>query len=415
MKRLVPVCLTVVLFGCSTPPQDETAQKPTVMVKAAKAETADVQLTIQAPATIFPREQANISARTTAPILRLRARKGDTVTAGQVLAELEHKDLEAQQAEASANVADAEAALQKAAAGTLPADLERARGQLQSVEAALNQAQKNYDRRRDLFSQGAIPNRDLLASETELAQAKTAVEVARRTLQLLEQQTGKTDIRMAETRVQQAKARQSLVAAQLQFTELRSSLNGTITEQYLYPGDMAKPDAPVFTVMDLSVAIAHAQVSEAEAGRISRGQACSFSQADQPNNSSRGTITVINQAVDPARRTVEVWCELSNRQGNLKAGMFGSVTVSVGRAEHAVVLPESAVQFQEGSARGTALVVDQQRMAHVREVEAMAIPGGKVRIVRGIEAGETVVIEGGYGLPDGTQVTFAGATAETGK
>jgi multidrug efflux pump subunit AcrA (membrane-fusion protein) len=378
-------------------------------VKVARAETADVQLTIQAPATIFPREQANISARTTAPILNLKVRKGDTITAGQVLALIESRDVEAQHAEATANVADAEATLQKTSAGTVPADVERARGQLQSAEAARSQAQKNYDRRKDLFSQGAIPNRDLLASETELSQAKTAYDVAKRTLDLLEQQSGKTDVRIAESRVQQAKARQALTAAQLQFTELRSPLNGTITEQFMYPGDMAKPDLPVFTVMDLSVAIARAQVPESDARRIARGQPCVFSTPDQLRGSAKGTITIVNQAVDPARRTVEVWCEIPNPQRSLKAGVFGSVTVSVGKADHAVVLPDSAVQFKEGSSKGTALVIDQQHVAHVREVEATPIAGGKVQVLHGIEAGETAVIEGGYGLPDGTQVTFAEA------
>lgn len=413
MKRLVPALFTVFLFGCSHP--EEAPEKPVVTVKVTRAETAEVQLTVQAPATIFPREQANISARTTAPILSLKVRKGDSIKAGQVLALLESKDLEAQQAEATANVADAEATLQKTAAGTLPTDIERARGQLQTAEAARSQAQKNYDRRKDLFSQGAIPNRDLLASETELSQAKTAYDVAKRTLDLLEQQSGKTDVRIAESRVQQAKARQSLAAAQLQFTELRSPLNGTITEQFMYPGDMAKPDMPVFTVMDLSVAIAHAQVPESDARRISRGQACVFSQPDGQGDSAKGTITVVNQAVDPARRTIEVWCEIPNAQRGLKAGMFGSVSISVGSATRAVVLPESAVQFKEGGSKGTALVVDQQRIAHLREVEATPLPGGKVQIVRGIEAGETVVIEGGYGLPDGTQVTLAGAAQEGGK
>ena len=413
MNRFLPVFFTVFLIGCSHP--EDVSQKPLVTVKVTRAEDSDVQLTLQAPAIIFPREQANISARTTAPILNLRARKGDTITAGQVLAILESKDVEAQHAEASANLADAEATLQKASAGTLPTDLERARGQLQSAEAALNQAQKNYDRRRDLFSQGAIPNRDLLASETELAQAKTAVDVARRTKELLEQQSGKTDIRIAESRVQQAKARQSLAAAQLQFTELKSPLNGTITEQFLYPGDMAKPDAPVFTVMDLSVAIAHAQVPESGERRLSRGQTCVFSQPDRQGDSAKGTITVVNQAVDSARRTVEVWCEIPNAQRNLRAGVFGSVSVSVGSATRAIVLPESAVQFKEGSSKGTALVVDQQRVAHLREVEATPLPGGRVQIVQGIETGETVVTEGGYGLPDGTQVTLAGTGAEGGK
>jgi HlyD family secretion protein len=404
MKQSTLFIFAVLLVGCSHPEADPP--KAVVNVKVARAELADVELTVQAPATIFPREQANISARVTAPILNLKARKGDAITGGQVLAILENRDAEAQQAEASASVADAEANLQKTSAGTLPADIERARGQLESAEAARNLAQKNYDRRKDLFSQGAIPNRDLLSSETELSQAKTAYAVAKRTLDLLEQQSGKADVVIAQTRVQQAKARQSLAAAQLQFTELHSPLTGTITEQFLYAGDMAKPDAPIFTVMDLSFAIARAQVPESEARRVARGQPCSFSTPDPGGDSPKGTITVVNQAVDTMRRTVEVWCEIPNRQSLLKAGTFGSVSILVGRVERAIVLPESAVQFKEGSSQGTVVVVDAKNVAHLREVDATLVPSKRVRVNKGVEAGETAIIEGGYGLADGTQVSI---------
>jgi multidrug efflux pump subunit AcrA (membrane-fusion protein) len=105
------------------------------------------------------------------------------------------------------------------------------------------------------------------------------------------------------------------------------------------------------------------------------------------------------------RRTVEVWCEIPNRQSLLKAGTFGSVSILVGRVEHAIVLPESAVQFKEGSSLGTVVVVDQQHVAHLRDVDATLVPVKRVRINRGMEAGETAIIEGGYGLADGTQVS----------
>jgi HlyD family secretion protein len=402
MKRSTLLVFSVFLVGCSHP--EENPPKAVVNVKVARAEVADIQLTVQAPATIFPREQANISARITAPILNLKARKGDAIRTGQALAVLENRDAEAQQAEASASLADAEASLQKTSAGTLPTDIERARGQLETAEAARNLAQKNYDRRKDLFSQGAIPNRDLLTSETELSQAKTAYDVAKRTLNL-EQQSGKTDVVIAQTRVQQAKARQSLASAQLQFTELHSPLTGTITEQFMYPGDMAKPDAPIFTVMDLSVAIARVQVPESDARRVARGQSCRFSTPDQASDSARGTITVVNQAIDQMRRTVEVWCEIANPQTTLKAGTFGSVSILIGKVEHGIVLPESAVQFKEGSSQGTAVIVDEKHVAHLREVDASLVPVKRVRINRGVVAGETAVIEGGYGLADGTQVS----------
>ena len=209
----------LLLLGCSQ--SEDTVPKHVVAVKVARAERFDVSLTIRAPATLFPREQANLAARTASPIRELRARKGDNVSAGQVLAVLENHDLQAQRQEAEASVMESQANLEKISSGTLVTEVERARGQVAIAEAGLNQAQKNYDRRAELFAQGAIAQRDLLFSQTELAQAKTAFDVATKTLELLEHQSGGRDIRQAESRLAQAKARLQLIEAQLQFTELQ--------------------------------------------------------------------------------------------------------------------------------------------------------------------------------------------------
>jgi cobalt-zinc-cadmium efflux system membrane fusion protein len=303
-----------------------------------------------------------------------------------------------------AAITDAEANLQKTASGTVPADLDRARGQVATSKAALNQAQKIYDRRKDLFEKGAIPQRDLLVSETELAQAKTAYDVAQKSLDLLEKQSSDKDIRIAQSRLEQAKARLAGIVAQLEFTEIRSPFAGVITEQMMFPGDLAKPDAPIFTIMNLSVAIARAQAPESESRSIRQGQACGFSPVDQPGTSFAGRITTINQAVDPARRTVEVWCEIANGQRRLKGGEFGSVAVTVGAARQSVVVPVAAVQFAEDGKKGTVMVVDAKNIAHTTEVETGETVDGRVRIVEGLKGGEIVIIEGGYGLPDKTEV-----------
>jgi HlyD family secretion protein len=398
--------LCLLLAGCAR--QAEETPKPVVAVKVARAEVADLKLSVRAPATIFPREQANIAARITAPIRTLRVRKGDSVSAGQVLATLENRDILAQRAEAAAALVDAQASLQKISAGTLPTDVERARGQLVGAEAALDKAQKVYDRRAELFKQGAIPNRDLLVSQTELAQAKAAYDVAKKSLELLENQSRDKDIRIAESRVEQAKAKLAQTEAQLQFAELRSPFAGSITEQFLYPGDMAKPEAPAFTVMDLTVAIARAQVPEAQTGQVRIGQACSFASVDASSGPSGGRVIVVNKAVDPARRTVEVWCEIPNSGRRLRASVFGELTVATGVVTKAVVVPQSAVQFAEGTRKGSVLVVDQKHVAHKKDVEAGAVTEGKVQIEQGISPGESVIVEGGYGLPDGTEVRIVG-------
>ena len=101
----------LILAGCGA--KEEEAPKPVVEVKVAKAEVADVKITVRAPASVFAREQANIGARITAPIRKLLVRKGDSVTAGQVLAQLDNGDLVAQRSEALAGVVDAQANLER--------------------------------------------------------------------------------------------------------------------------------------------------------------------------------------------------------------------------------------------------------------------------------------------------------------
>ena len=383
MKTTPLLLASLTLFGCAS--QEDSPPKPVVEVKVARAELADVRISVQAPAVVFPREQANIASKITAPIRRLGARKGDRVTAGQVLVRLENRDLIAQRVEA----------------------LDRARGQVASAAAALNQTQKFYERRLRLFEQGAIPNRDLLVAQTELAQAKANYEVAKKFLDLLENPPREKEIQAGQGGLDAEKTRLSLLNALLEFTEIRSPFSGTITEQFLYPGDMAKPESPIFTVMDLSLAIARAQVPESEVEAIHRSQSCTFETPDHPGAKSQGRISVVNQAVDPARRTVEVWCEISNSRLTLRAGVFGSLTVITATAPKSVVVPKAAVQLIEGTHRGTVMVVGPGNLASRKEVETGEVFDRKVQIKQGLNAGELVIIEAGYGLPDGTQVRWA--------
>ena len=402
------IALTAAWLACGAgcgKKEEEEKPKPVVAVKVARAETGELRLAIQAPATLWPREQAAVAARITAPIREIRVRKGEDVKAGQVLAVLENRDVAAQRQEAVAAVADAEANLQKTAAGTLPTDVEHARGLVETSQAALNQAEKTYTRRAELFKQGAIPGRDLLQSETDFATAKTNYAVAKRSMELLERQSGEKDIAIARSRVAQAQARLAQVQAQLQFTELLSPFAGTVTDQLQYPGDMAQPGNPAFQVMDLAVVNARAQVPEGEVSRIRAGQACEFVPADASQGAAGGRVTVINRAVDAARRTVEVWCEIANANRRLRGNMFGDVHIITGAAQ-GVIVPLAAVQLTEGTTGGIVMAVDDKKIAHKKEIETGGVVEGRVLVAKGLAAGETVVVEGGYGLPDGAQVTL---------
>lgn len=414
MKRfLLPVLAAAVLLGgCSK--KEEAEPKPEVEVRLAPATVEEVEQSITGPATVFPVSQAGVAARNAAPIRQLLVKKGDSVSAGQVLAILESRDVAAAQNEAAANLNEAEQNLQKTTAGTLPSDLERARGQLVAAEAAYKQADAIYKRRKSLFEDGAIPQRDLLVSETDLATTKANYEVAKTSYDLLKNQSNARDIAIGKSHVEQAKARLAQADAQLSYARIVAPFAGTITEQFMFPGDMARPDAPAFTVSDLSKAVARAQIPESDSSPIRTGQSCVFVPGSSLSRGAgdsavryEGKVTVVNRSADPARRTVEIWCEISHAPATLHPGVFGDVVVVIGR-QKGVTAPREAVQFNEGTLTGWVMVVE-GGFAHKREIEADATPGARVHILKGLKGGESLATEGVYGLDDKVRVKLMGS------
>lgn len=400
------------MTGCGSKAKreaEDAKSTPLVEVTFGKAVSSDIPVSISAPATVFAREQANVSGRVTAPIRRLLVRKGDTVRSGQVLAELENRDVAAQLAEAQGAVANAQASLEKTVSGTIPSDVEKARGQVETTKAALNQLEVVYKRRQSLFNEGAIPQRDLLQTQTDLATARANFEVAQRSYDLLVNQSRGRDEQIARAGLQQAQARLQGANAQLQFTEIRAPFSGVITDQLQYPGDMAQPTTPMFAVADLSSITVRAQVPESDAGKVKLSQRCSFQSLDQGGSEIQGEVTVVNRAVDLQRRTVEVWCEVRQPPAWVRVGMFGTATIFTGQVQNAVLVPKAALLREEGTTDGTVFVVDDKKIAHKRDVSLGASMGDQVQVASGVKAGETVVMEGAYGLPDKAQVTLKGS------
>jgi HlyD family secretion protein len=411
-KRWIAVRVTVpaamagllLLEGCGAKPAAEEEPKPLVEVTFGKPERKDMAVTVTGPATLFAREQASIASRITAPIHELRAKKGDTVSAGQVLAVLENRDVVAQRAEAQASVAEAQETLDKTRSGTQPTDLERARGQLAAAEAAYQQTQKLYERRKTLFEQGAIPQRDLLQTQTDLATNQANYEVAQRSYELLQQQSNKRDLAIAQSRLEQAQARLGQQSAQLQFTEIRSPFAGTVTDQLMYPGDMANPGNPIFTVADMSKVNARAQLAESDAARVRAGMACRFMPESAGAQPMAGRVTVINRALDPQRRTIEVWCEITNPASGSRVSDFGRVFVTLSVSKNAITVPLAAVERKEGGDTGIVTLIDDKKVAHKKEVQLGMIDGDDVEITAGLNGSELIAVEGNVEAPDGATV-----------
>src|SRR6185437_9014108 len=134
-------------------------------VKVAKAEKATIAAPVTAVGTIWPREKADVSAKISAQIKSMSLLKNKLVRAGQVIAVLESRDLQAQRAEAVAALNEARANERSLITCTIPTTNAEDQKALNYARAKVNHARATYDRRRELYDKGGISKKELEGSE----------------------------------------------------------------------------------------------------------------------------------------------------------------------------------------------------------------------------------------------------------
>jgi len=391
--------LGAAIAGCG---KKEKEEGPEVSVQAAPAAKADIARVVNAEAIIFPVLQSAIAPKINAPVKKFYVARGQKVRQGQLLATLENRDLSATALDNKGAYEQAEATYSTSVNATLPEEVAKAELEVQTSQQELDAAQKLYSSRQDLFKQGALPRKDLDASAVQLAQARTAYDVARKHLDGLNAVGKQGALKSAQGQLTSAKGKLMNAEAQLSYTEIRSPINGYITDRPLYPGEMASTAAPLLTVMDISQVIAKAHVPQSDAALLHKGDPAtiSFSGLEKP---VAGKVSLISPALDPNSTTVEVWVQAANPDQQLRPGATAQLSITAQTVHDALVVPASALlNAKEDSAQ--IMVVDSQNQAQSRDVKIGIKTAEQAQIVSGLKPGEMVITGGAYGLPDKTKV-----------
>jgi len=383
----------------------ETEVTPTVSVKVAKAEKGEIAAPITAVGTIWPREKADVGAKISAQIKSMALLKNKVVRAGEVIAVLESRDLQAQRAEAVAALNEARANERSVVTGTIPKTNAEDQKALMDARAKVNNARATYERRRALFERGGISKKDLEASQLELTTAEDELRLQEQTVALRARSLNPNDRSLAAARTAQAQQRVATLDAQLSYATIRSPITGIVTDQFQYEGEFASAGGKLVTIADTSTVIVKAPFSDTAVSQLKTGDAATVVPTDTSAEEMHGQVTLLSRSSDAANRTVEVWVTLGNGDGKLRANGAAQVTIAANSKNDAVVVPASALTLETSNAtEGTLMVVDDQNVAHETKVTIGIRTPDKVEIVEGLKGGETVVVEGNYALPDGTKV-----------
>jgi HlyD family secretion protein len=402
--------LLLLSTGCSTA---EKVEDPVVSVQTTPAERATISETVSAEAVVYPVEQAVISPKITAPITEFKVQRGSPVKKGQLLAILENRDLAGQAETSKGNFEQADAGYVTSVDSTIPQEVQKAELDAAAAKAAFDAQQKVYDSRKELLQQGAIPQREMDAAEVALAQARTVNEVAQKQLADL-QRLGKAQaLKSAHGSRQSAEGQMRTAEAQFSYSEIRSPIDGVVTDRPLYAGDLATANQPILTVMNLSRLIAKSHVPQAEAAKLKLGNSAEL-KVSGLGEPVKGRITLVSPALDPGSTTIEVWVEAAKPNPAVKPGMTIEVSMTGKTVKDAIVVPAGAVFKNAEGGTDYVVLAGSDQKAHWKTVQIGVRNGEDAQVVSGISAGDPIISSGGYALPDNTKIKIE-AAAPSGK
>jgi HlyD family secretion protein len=399
---LLAVSVSILMAGCGG--KEAPEPEPLVTVQAVRVERAEIQHQVSSEAVLYPLHQATIVPKISAPIRKFYVERGARVHAGQLLAVLENKDLAGAAASAKGSYEQAQANYESTSAANLPEQITQAKGNVESAKAAFAAAQKLYHNSQKLYEQGALAGKQLDQARVGLVQAQAQLQSAEQQLEKLQSVGLQAQLKAAQGQMDAAKGAYENAAAQLSYSEIRSPIDGVVTDRPLFPGDMATTSTPLLTVMNLSDVVARARVPATGAAALKVGDQAEIS---SPDGSKRvaGKVTVVSPAVDPDSTTVQVWVQARNPGGDLKPGSTVTVTVSAKKVPDALVIPREAL-LNDPDVGPYVMLIDSASVARQTKVETGIEQDGKVQITRGVKAGDLIVGRGAYALPDGTKVKY---------
>lgn len=186
---------------------------------------------------------------------------------------------------------------------------------------------------------------------------------------------------------------------------------GRLGISLVYPGQYVNPGDGVVTLQSLDPIFVDFFVPQQSMNRVELGKDLALTTDAYPGKVFTGKITTINPKVDPKTRNIEIEATLENPEHLLLPGMFGNVTVNVGKQEKFLTLPQNAITYnpygdivylvQEGKKKikGKNVLTVQQTFVVVGEKR-----GDQVAILSGIKAGDRIVTGGQMKLKNGTIV-----------
>ncbi|MCK6496114.1 efflux RND transporter periplasmic adaptor subunit [bacterium] len=335
-----------------------------VPVKQHRVNRGEIVATVMGTGTLEAHIKATISPKISGRIEVVHVDQGDRVSAGQVLANLDNRDLTQQVAIAEASIAAAHAAVD-----LVEADAIRAK-------AVLDQAKRDYQRYSTLTSAQ-------VATSVEFEKASEALTIA-------EAGFSKSQAAIVEARKQVITAEKTLEyhRARLADTVLSAPFDGLIVLRQRDPGDVVVPGSALLSLIATEVMWISAWVDETQMAQLLPGQAATIVFRSEPGKSYRGEVVRLGREADRETRELIVDVRAGELPTNWAVGQRAEVYIETARKADCIVLPTEWVTWK-GSQSGTFVNVAGKARWHPL---ALGLSGrNDVEVTEGLAAGDVVI------------------------
>lgn len=369
-----------------------------VAVETVTVKRTTIERAMEIVAWVEPEARADFSARAPAYIREINVKEGDTVKEGDVLAELDNRDLEQKLKSMEAQVKEAVSRRQATEA------------RISGLKSSVSYLEKESQRDSHLAEQGAIPLSAAEASKTKYDESKGSIEEARQNAEAL---------KFLVTNLEEQK---KSVKTEMDYRIFKAPFDGTITTVKADPGDLAVPGMPVISIEKHEGKNIVFSLPQEDISRVKIGQEVQFL---WEGTSFSGNISSIYPSVDEKRMgKVEAGiAEDQKRPKILPSGISFPARVIAETLEGATTVPLSAVfetaegntfvyrvvTVSEGSTEAqTGQETDQKQEILQKLPVKIVLKNSEEAALEGVEPGDRVVTtsyKGSILLSDGLRVT----------
>ena len=275
--------------------------------------------------------EIRLAAKVGGRLLDSPLEEGDTITAGELVAQLETVDAEHQLAQARANAEAADAQLRLLLAGSRAEDLRRAEDQMAQAQAELDAARRDLDRLSGLADRGSATEKSRDDAPTRKEIAERAVAAARAQLDKLVAGPRRQEIEAARAQRASAEAMVAAVEQQIIDATVLAPSDGVVTIRIAEPGEVLPPGATIAVLTDLARPWLTVWIDEPSLSRVTLGQSVTV-RVDGSDQSFEGTVSFISPVAEFTPKNVQtpderaklvfrVKVRLDNTDGIFKPGM----------------------------------------------------------------------------------------------